>query len=54
MNSTPIEAFTACRMIPLNINPGLRPNGVGAKEDIINSVGSLQVCAGQNAGAEAE
>ena len=67
INSTSIEAFTACRMIPLNKNPGLRPIGVGevlrriagkvimrvAKEDVINSVGSLQVCAGQNAGAEA-
>ena len=53
MNSILIEAFTACRMIPLNKNPGLRPIGVGevlrriagnvimrvAKEDVINSVG---------------
>ena len=59
MNSTSIEAFTACRMKPLNKKPGLHPIGVGedimrvAKEHVINSVGSLQVCAGQNAGAEA-
>ena len=57
MNSTSIEAFTACGMIPLNKNPEPRPIGVGevlhrksgkvimrvAKEDVINSVGSLQV-----------
>lgn len=62
-----LEAFVACRMIPLNKNPGLRPIGVGevlrriagkvvmrvAKKDIMESTGSLQVCAGQDAGAEA-
>ena len=63
-----LEAFTACRLIPLNKNPGLRPIGVGetlrriaekvvmsiVKKDVITSTGSLQVCAGQEAGAEAE
>ena len=53
-------------MIPLDKNPGLRPIGVGEvlrriagkvivshlKEDVIQSVGSLQVCAGQDAGCE--
>ena len=62
-----LEAFVACRMIPLNKNPGLRPIGVGevlcriagkvvmkvSKSDVVVSVGSLQVCAGQEAGTEA-
>ena len=65
--SSSIEAFVACRMIPLNKNPGLRPIGVGeilrriagkvvmslSKNDVIQSAGSLQVCAGQKAGVEA-
>ena len=65
--SSSIEAFVACRMIPLNKNPGLRPIGVGeilrrisgkvvmslSKNDVTQSAGSLQVCAGQKAGVEA-
>ena len=53
-------------MIPLDKNPGLRPIGNGEvlqliagkvivshlKEDVIQSVGSLQVCAGQDVGCE--
>ena len=64
--STSLEAFLANRLIPLDKNPGLRPIGVGEvlrriagkvivshlKEDVIQSVGSLQVCAGQDAGCE--
>jgi len=65
--STTIESLMACRLIPLDKNPGLRPIGVGEvlrriigkvvtytlRNDVIKSVGSLQVCAGHEAGAEA-
>ena len=64
--STSLEGFLACRLIPLYKNPGLRPVGVGevlrriigkvivsvVRNDIISSVGSLQVCAGHEAGCE--
>ena len=60
-------AYTACRLIPLNKCPGVRPIGIGevvrriigkaalktTKQDLQNAVGSLQLCAGQNAGCEA-
>ena len=66
-DSKSLEAFLACRLIPLDKNPGIRPIGVGevlrriagkvvvhtVREDVISSVGSLQVCAGQEAGCEA-
>ena len=62
-----LEAFTSCRLIPLDKNPGIRPIGVGEvlrrivgktvsgflKEEIKKAAGPLQVCAGHNAGAEA-
>jgi len=62
-----LEALLACRRIPLNKNHGIRPIGVGeilrrilekaivpiTRDHIKNSVGSLQVCAGQVAGCEA-
>ena len=64
--SSSLEALLACRLIPLDKNPGLRPIGIGEvlrriaskvvvshiREDIISAVGSLQVCAGQEAGYE--
>ena len=64
--STSSEAFLTNRLIPLDKNPGLRPIGVGEvlrriagkvivshlKEYVIQSVGSLQVCAGQDAGCK--
>ena len=64
---TSLKRFLACRLIPLNKNPGLISIGVGevlrriigkvivsvARNDIISSVGSLQVCANHEAGCEA-
>ena len=66
VNSESIEALLASRLIPLDKNPGLRPIGVGEilrriagkvvvnalKEEIVSSVGSLQTCAGHEAGCE--
>ena len=62
-----MEGLVACRLIPLNKNPGLRPIGVGeilrriswkvammiSKQDVMKAVSLLQVLAGQEAGAEA-
>lgn len=64
---TNLEAYVACRLIPLDKKPGVRPIGVGevlrriigkaiisiVKPEIIESAGSLQLCAGQQAGCEA-
>ena len=62
-----LEGYTACRLIPLDKNPEVRPIGVGVvlrriigkttsamfKEEIKEAVGPLQVCAGHSAGSEA-
>ena len=62
-----LEVFLASRLIPLDKNPGLPTIRVGEvirriiskavfdtlKEDIIRSVGNLQVCAGHESGCEA-
>ena len=62
-----VESYVACRLIPLNKNPGIRPIGVGEvlrrivgkavtwtlKEVFCESAGPLQTCAGHQAGAEA-
>ena len=67
IDPTFLAPFVACRLIPLDKNPGVRPIGIGdvprrilAKailycigDDIAEAAGPLQVCAGQVAGCEA-
>ena len=64
--SPSLKPFLACRLIPLDKNPGLRSTGIGEilrwiagkvivsqiRKDLIASVGSLQVCAGHEASYE--
>ena len=66
-NDGSLDAFVACRLIPLDKNPGLRPIGIGEilrriigksvttvfKMNIMSSVGDLQLCGGQPSGCEA-
>ena len=66
-DTTCLEAYLSCRLIPPDKNPGLRPIGIGEvlrriigkaiiftiKPHIIDSAGDLQLCAGQPAGCEA-
>ena len=62
-----LEAFLACKLIPLDKNPGVRPIGIGEvirrilgravmttfRRNVLESSGDLQLCAGQRAGCEA-
>ena len=65
---TNLEAYIACRLIPLEKKPtGVRPIGIGEvlrriigkaviaeiKPELMDSAGSLQLCAGQKSGCEA-
>ena len=67
VNPDGLSAFVACRLIPLDKCPGVRPIGIGevprriiAKAilqiigyDVEEAAGSLQLCAGQDGGCEA-
>ena len=67
VNPDELEAYTSCRLIPLDKNPGVRPIGIGEiirritgktiawvlKDDIQESAGPLQVSTGIKGGAEA-
>ena len=67
VDPTGVSAFTACRLIPLDKRPGVRPIGVCEVvrriigkavmsvigQDVLKAAGPLQLCAGQEAGCEA-
>ena len=62
-----MDHFLACKLIPWDKNPGVRPIGIGEvirrilgradirtfRRNIIECTGDLQLCAGQRAGCEA-
>lgn len=67
VNPEGLSAFVACRLIPLDKSPGVRPIGIGEvprriiskavlwilSTDIEDAAGPLQLCAGQVGGCEA-
>ena len=68
VNPAYLEAFTACRLIPLNKNPsGVRPIGIGEvlhriigkaivrtiNQEIVDATAPIQICAGIPGGVEA-
>ena len=67
VNPEGLAAFTACRLIALDKNPGVRPIGICevprriiakavlslTRPDVLDAAGSLQLCAGQISGVEA-
>ena len=67
VNPASMEAYTACRLIPLDKKPGVRPIGIGetvrriigkailsvAGDSVREAAGSLQMCGGQECGIEA-
>ena len=67
VNPCHLHAYTACRLIPLDKNPGVRPVGVGEvlrrivgkavtaslKQELIDATCPIQVCAGVKGGIEA-
>ena len=62
-----VAIFLVCRLIPLAKQPGVKPKRIGKvlrrligkivmkllRKDILKATGSLQLCAGQDAGSEA-
>lgn len=66
VDPSPLSALIACRLIPLDKRPGVRPIGVCetvrrimgkaimrvVRQDVREAVGPLQLCAGQPAGCE--
>ena len=62
-----LDAFPACRLVPLNKNPGVRPIAIGEAirrivataslrvvlKDVMLSAGPLQTCSGVKSGCEA-
>ena len=61
-NAESLESFIACRLIPLDKQPGLRPIGVGVtgkavmillEKYVIQAARLLQLCGGQVPGSEA-
>ena len=67
IDQSALKSFLACRLVPLDKNPGVRPVGICdvarriisktilkvIGKDIQETAGTLQLCAGQPAGIEA-